>query len=318
MKYSVLDKVATNNHRPTWSVMIPVYNAAGFLKETLQSVVQQALSENEMEIIVVDDCSTDNPEEVVNEIGKGRVQYFRQPKNLGHTGNFKTCLQLSKGKYIHLLHGDDIVYDGYYKTFTHFFINHPTVMAAFCRCHFINEESKITNTTTSYMNNTGLFSNFFSQICRAQIIQTPSIVVKREVYETIGIFNETLSWSEDWEMWARVGRHYDVGFINEVLAGYRIHNSSNSGQYVLSGENIKDLKRAIQIINSYIEDEDERKLSKKTSGAYYSKYAMDMATHLSSLNKNRGARNQLKYAFFMNDSPRLKLAIAKQYLKTFF
>ena len=65
---------------------------------------------HEMQIEVVDDASTlDDPETVVREIGKGRVNFFRQSRNVGHTKNFETCLRRARGKVVHLLHGDDYV-----------------------------------------------------------------------------------------------------------------------------------------------------------------------------------------------------------------
>src|SRR5690242_8065474 len=88
--------------RPFWSVMIPTFNSARFLRATLESVLRQGYPPEAMQIEVVDDCSDhDNPERVVQEIGQGRVAFFRQPRNLGHVGNFTTCLHRSRGQVIH-------------------------------------------------------------------------------------------------------------------------------------------------------------------------------------------------------------------------
>ena len=103
-------------NRPFISVMIPTYHCALFLEETLQSVLSQAESPEKMQIEVIDDHSTaDNPEEIVSRIGRGRVSFFRQPENVGHTKNFATCIERAKGEIVHLLHGDDLVSAGYYK-----------------------------------------------------------------------------------------------------------------------------------------------------------------------------------------------------------
>src|SRR5215204_402078 len=94
--------------RPLWSVMIPSYNCARSLPETLESVLLQDPGPRAMQIEVVDDCSTEgDPEALVMELGRGRVSYFRQPENIGHSRNFNTCLQRSRGHLVHLLHGDD-------------------------------------------------------------------------------------------------------------------------------------------------------------------------------------------------------------------
>lgn len=314
--FEYLKKVNDDAHRPLWSVMIPVYNCAAFLEDTLQCVVKQALDSNLMEIVVVDDCSNDDPEAVVKKLGMGRVKYVRQPRNIGHTANFETCLSLSRGKFIHLLHGDDRILPGFYTAFTDLFTKEPSLMAAFCMYHFIDEHNKVNNSSGEYLNGTGEYHGFFNQITRSQIIQTPTIVVKREVYENIGMFDRRLSWCEDWEMWARIGKHYPVGFINRILAEYRIHSNSNSGQYILSGENIRDLKRATAIINSYVEDPINKRLSKKISLAYYANYAMMMADYFLEKGKKNAARNQLKPAFLMSKSIRINFRVIKLFLKS--
>jgi len=105
---SPVPKVAEEVSRPLWSVMIPTYNCAQFLRETLASVLMQDLGPEVMQIEVVDDYSTQGDvEAIVQEMGQGRVGFYRQPENRGHVWNFQTCLERSQGRLIHLLHGDD-------------------------------------------------------------------------------------------------------------------------------------------------------------------------------------------------------------------
>ena len=101
--------------RPRWSVMIPTFNCASYLRHTLQGVLAQAPGPETMQIEVVDDCSTkDDPEAVVRELGGGRVGFFRQPQNGGAIANFNRCLERSRGMLVHVLHGDDLVLPGFY------------------------------------------------------------------------------------------------------------------------------------------------------------------------------------------------------------
>src|SRR5678815_5469359 len=126
--------------RPLWSVMIPTYNCASYLRETLASVLAQDPGPERMQIEVVDDCSTkDDPQAVVREVGMGRVVFHRQRANVGHTQNFETCLQRSRGYLIHLLHGDDAVRPGFYATIEAIFAGHPEIGAAFSRNMFIDQ-----------------------------------------------------------------------------------------------------------------------------------------------------------------------------------
>ena len=128
--------------RPLWSVMIPTYNCAKYLPKTLESVLAQDPGSELMQIEVIDDCSTqDDPQAIVEELGKGRVSFYRQPDNVGHIKNFQTCLERSRGKLIHLLHGDDCVRPGFYSKLQQGFEKNPEVGAAFCRHIHMDEEN---------------------------------------------------------------------------------------------------------------------------------------------------------------------------------
>src|SRR6476661_7944834 len=109
-------------NRPLWSVMIPIYNCSSYLPVALESVLAQNISEQNMQIEVIDDASTDaDVDAIVRQIGKGRVKYFRQYQNVGSLRNFETCINRAQGKLIHLLHVDDKVHPGYYEKIGHLF-----------------------------------------------------------------------------------------------------------------------------------------------------------------------------------------------------
>jgi len=236
--------------RPLWSVMIPTYNCARFLRETLASVLSQALEADQMQIEVVDDCSSeDNPEAVVHELGQGRVMFYRQPEHRGHTGNFETCLLRARGRLIHLLHGDDLVLPEFYTQMSRPFLECPEIGAAFCRVVGIEEDGYWSWLQPAEQRQRGIMADLLLRLAERQRIQTPSMVVRREVYEKLGGFDRRLSWSEDWEMWVRVAAHYPVWHEPQVLALYRMHSKSNTARHIHSGENVRDARRCIEIFS---------------------------------------------------------------------
>src|SRR5919107_2475664 len=97
MKPATIHPLPSGVARPRWSVMIPAHNHCDYLAETLRSVLAQDLGAVHMQLEVIDDASSEDVESVVRSIGKGRVDYFRQPRNIGQIGNFATCLQRSRG-----------------------------------------------------------------------------------------------------------------------------------------------------------------------------------------------------------------------------
>lgn len=245
--------------------MIPTYNCARYLRETLASVLAQDPGPEAMHIEVVDDCSTqDDPAAVVAELGCGRVGFYRQPHNVGHTANFNTCLQRARGRLIHLLHGDDCVRSGFYRKMQRPLEECPDIGAAFCRYISMDEQGHWHAISQLLQPESGVLSNWLERIALGQRLQTPSMVVRREVYERLGGFDRRLfSYGEDWEMWVRIAAHYPVWYEVEPLALYRIRSTSLSGRSVRTGENGRDLRRAIELNQAYLPDTRAREISQR-------------------------------------------------------
>ena len=248
-----LPPIAEGVDRPLWSVMIPTYNCANYLRETLASVLVQDPGPDLMQIEVVDDCSTrDDPEAVVREFGLGRVGFFRRPENGGHIQNFQTCLERSRGHLVHLLHGDDCVRSGFYQELQAAFEERPDLGAAFCRHIYVDDRSHWQGISSLEQPESGPLDDWLERIALGQRIQTPSIVVRREVYETLGMFDQRLASGEDWEMWVRIAANYPFWYETEPLALYRVHQSSNTARHTGTGQTLRDIRLAIEIIQPYL------------------------------------------------------------------
>ncbi len=230
-------------HRPLWSVMIPAYNCSQYLSETIQSVLQQDMGVDLMQIEVVDDCSTDSHvEELVRKVGKGRVSYFRQKQNVGSLRNFETCISRSRGKYIHLLHGDDRIKKGYYEAIKAVFEKFPNAGAAFCAWEHIDSHGVFLHQSRLEANAPCILENWLSKLAEHPRLQYVAMTVKREVYEKVGSYY-LANYGEDWEMWARIAKDYDTSYVPEFLAEYREHENSITWRSYQTGQNIRILKR---------------------------------------------------------------------------
>ena len=229
--------------------MIPTYHCAAYLAEALRSVLGQDPGPSAMQIEVVDDCSVrDDPEAVTRAVGGSRVSFFRQPRNVGHVGNFQTCLERSRGMLVHLLHGDDAVRPGFYAALGAAFDTVYDLGAAFCRFIAMDAAGNWRVIAPLLADRRGVLSGWLETIATGQRLQPPSIVVKREVYERLGGFDDRIeSYGEDWEMWTRIAAHYPVWYDPEPLALYRVHGSSLTSDAAQTGQNMRDLERAIAI-----------------------------------------------------------------------
>lgn len=295
--------VPFDTQRPLWSVMIPTYNCANYLETTLKSVLVQDLGPEFMQIEVIDDCSTkDNPEDVVREIGKGRISFFKQPQNVGITNNFNTCIARSIGKVVHILHGDDYVLPEFYTSLSEPFKNDESVGAAFCRYGYVNEANQPFHTSRVERDSPGIISSWLERISTIQLIQPPSIVVRRSVYEEIGGFHTGLSHAADWEMWKRIAVKYAVWYDPKMLACYRIHSVSDSSLLKRSGKDIADIRKSIEIADSYLPRNINQKLTNEAK-EHYAIYAISMADRYLKQNDIKAAYAQIREAFKCHCSP---------------
>ena len=98
----------------------------------------------------------------------------------------------------------------------------------------------------------GLYENALERMSTEQRVLTPSIVVKREVYERLGGFDDRLACGEDWEMWVRIAAHFGIWYEVEPLAVYRMHANSNTGRHVRSGDDMRFTRMAIELYRTYL------------------------------------------------------------------
>jgi glycosyltransferase involved in cell wall biosynthesis len=305
----------TDSIRPQWSVMIPVYNCAQYLPETIASVLVQDQGEKLMQIEVIDDASTDQDvEQLVARVGKGRVQYFRQPANVGSLRNFLTCLNRAKGRLVHLLHGDDRVRPRFYARMDNMFTAYPTIGAAFCRYDYINSSGQRLWAQGAEMDHEGILENWLERLCECQRIQYAAMVVKRDVYERLGGFYGA-EYGEDWEMWVRIAAHYEVGYIPDILAEYRRHQSSISGKSFTSGKNMQELTWVMNTIAPFLPPAKRESVMKK-SRTFYAHHALRVAKSLWIDQRNRqGATAQVHAAWNMQKDVSLFCKIMELYTR---
>ena len=259
-----IEPVRAGLHRPRWSVMIPTYNRTKYLSQTLKSVLEQDPGSDEMQIEVIDNCSTEaDIEAEISKISHNRVSFYRQPHNVGLVANFTTCIQRARGDLVHILHDDDVVLPGFYSRLQQAFENEPTIGAAFCRHAYVDESNRQRYLTILERSTPGIVDNWLTRIAVRQLIQPPAIVVRRSVYEKLGGYHPQLGHAVDWEMWKRIAAHYPVWYEPQTLAYYREHSSSGTSDLIKSGENIVDIRRAIEISRAYLPNASADALSSK-------------------------------------------------------
>ena len=132
---------------------------------------------------------------------------------------------------MHLLHGDDMVLPGFYPAMEQALAD-PTAVAAVCRAQDVDAHSSPTYITRSYRQGTGVWMNALDALAVSNRVRAPGIVVRRAAYERVGGYRTDLPHAADWEMWARLAAHGPVVFVDQVLACYRRHDTSDTSTRV--------------------------------------------------------------------------------------
>jgi glycosyltransferase involved in cell wall biosynthesis len=249
--------------QPRITVMIPTFNCANYLVETLNSIICQDLGPEIMQIEVVDDCSAlDDPREVVKTLGDERVGFFCQRHNVGATKNFNTCVERANGDWIHILHGDDYAKPGFYKKMLNTIDKYGAdVGLIFCKAEIINEESK----TIGYSSSVEDFlkpNNDISSLLYENPIKTPSVLVRKDVYKDIGQFNEKYKHVADWEMWLRAIQKYNGLYIDEALVSYRFFEQNDTNKLIRNGQSMLEHKVFYRDLTTKYPDIDRYKVKK--------------------------------------------------------
>jgi len=213
--------------KPKVSVIIPTYNYGHFLGEAIRSVLGQTLQD--WELIVVDDGSTDNTREVVAAFADPRIHYIHQ-QNRGNPAARNAALRVVSGEYVAFLDADDVWFpEKLEKQVAKLDRLPPTVGLVYSDVYLFNNED-------------GTIIRSFLQgrrppqgrILRELLgpdgwfISDTGSLIRREVFQRVGLYDESLWWYEDWEMWVRIAAAYEVAALDEPLARCRRHSANLS------------------------------------------------------------------------------------------
>ena len=207
---------------PKVSVIIPAYNAIAYLPKTLASVQQQTFKD--FEVLVIDDGSTDSTADWVNSLSDRNVQLIVQ-KNGGCASARNRGIQAAKGDYIAFLDADDIW--------------EPSKLEK--QAHILETSAAVgvVNTWISNIDSQGQpIGNLGTPDAEgkvwAQVIEENPIMcgsapmVRRQCFDAVGLFDQSLRSAEDWDMWIRLAKKYEFAVVKEPLVRYRIHPKSKS------------------------------------------------------------------------------------------
>jgi glycosyltransferase involved in cell wall biosynthesis len=220
---------------PLVSILVPAYNASRFMREALESLLAQTY--RNIEIILLDDASTDTTPEIAGEYAD-RITYVRQPRNLGIYDNVNIGIARARGDLIATYHADDIYLPTIVETQVAYLDAHPEVGAVFCPAIFVDAESleysrmplpseirgekpldfpTVLNTLLTYKN---------------RFLICPTAMVRASVHREVGGYLQArYRNTSDLEMWLRIARRYPIAVLESHLIKYRHFHDNSSKRY---------------------------------------------------------------------------------------
>lgn len=198
------------NKQPIVSVVIPTYNRASTIERSVRSVLRQSFTD--LEVIVVDDCSTDATESIIRSIKDNKIRYKKLKKNMGGNYARNFGVSLAKGKYIAFQDSDDEWDSEKIEKQIEAIKD-----ADYCFCRFIkfkNGKSEVVPAESFQIPSDR--SEAFKTLFNGNQISTQTLLMKRELFDDIS-FDESLPRFQDWDFAIRLARKYAGAFIGEPL-----------------------------------------------------------------------------------------------------
>lgn len=201
----------------TVSVIIPTSNRAQIVSRAILSVLSQTY--RDFELIIVDDASKDRTKEIVKEFTDPRIRYVRHFKKKGAGAARNTGIQIAKqeSEYIAFLDDDDEwLPTKLFKQVNMMRRSSESVGAIYTGVRKFNEEKKLVRVWVPIYQGY-IYDKLLEKNC---VGSTSAVLVRREVLDEVGGFDEKLPACLDWDMWLRIAKHYEFMYIPEILLNY--------------------------------------------------------------------------------------------------
>jgi glycosyltransferase involved in cell wall biosynthesis len=207
---------------PTVSVVIPTHNRATLIGEAIATVLNQTF--RDFELLVVDDASSDNTQEVVRSFADPRVRYIRQGSNGGDHAARNAGIRASSGEFIAFLDDDDEWLPPKLELQTEYLrARGPEVGGVHTASFTVDKgtgETRVRRLPDEIANLPDTVS-----------ITTSAVMVRRLCFETLGLFDESIPFCSDFDMWIRIVGRYRFGYIATPLVRYFVHSNRLSSNY---------------------------------------------------------------------------------------
>jgi glycosyltransferase involved in cell wall biosynthesis len=201
---------------PEISVIMSVYNGEKYLRDAIESILNQTFTD--FEFIIVNDGSTDTSFEIIKSYNDERIKIINNEKNIGLTKSLNKALKVARGEYIARQDADDISLPNRFEEQLKYLEKHPEVALLGTSVSHIEENGKITG------KNILLANPSIDDFLKDNLFKHGSTMFKKEIVNKLGGYNDLFKYAQDYELWLRIAKHFEVRGLAQLLYKIRSHN----------------------------------------------------------------------------------------------
>jgi glycosyltransferase involved in cell wall biosynthesis len=242
--------VLARDHMPNVTVIMPCFNHARFLTDSVNSILRQTYLD--LELIVVDDCSTDASWQIIEKFAThdARVKGVRHEHNEGPSRSRNDGLRAASGQFIGFCDSDDVWESEKLTTEIDLLRNNAGYGVVYSDARIIDEEGQLTGKRFSELFPLPKPSSgwLFPELAKRNFMNIQSVVMRMECAQRVGLFDEGVKYIEDWWYWVQLSREYRFFYCEVPLCRYRMHSGSTSlvHQRAYSTNRLKVFRRILQ------------------------------------------------------------------------
>jgi glycosyltransferase involved in cell wall biosynthesis len=212
---------------PKITVLMTVYNGEKYLREAIDSILNQTFTD--FELLIINDGSTDNTPEILRSYDDPRIEIVRNFENLGRPKSLNIGLGLAKGEYIAIMDADDISFPDRFTKEVNYLDNNPDVAMVGTGRENIDENGKLIDVFIPPK----IVS--VERLLKANPFQHSSVIFRKEIIIEAGNYCNLMQGTEDFYLWLKLIRNHHLHNIPEVLGKYRIYKNSLTYKKVHEG-----------------------------------------------------------------------------------
>lgn len=225
---------------PFFTVIIPLYNKENFVRDAIKSILNQTFTD--FELLIINDCSTDNSVEIASEFLSEKVRIIHHEKNKGLAATRNTGIKTATSNYITFLDADDVWKPNFLKNIYNLISNFPEAKIFSTNYEEIWKgtlKTPINGSELLEKNYTG-YINFFKLNLKQGIYCHGSVCFHKEVFEKIGYYNESIQFSEDLDFNIRANYHFKLAYDKSPQMIYFMQTENQITQNSIQNKTIPD------------------------------------------------------------------------------